>query len=176
MKKIQIIMFTVCVLLFSVCKMGFAQKLDKEFRSFYKGFQRNLEANNQEAITQICYFPLQTLYWIDGVNNLSDEEKADGLIEQEDFATYDTLIFNATVRELVPQVAVDQVQQIDVAASGDYYKRLGKLIDQGSTLLELYCTYGDQGALGDRYFAFIFGRVQGEYRVLAYYTTERVKK
>jgi len=176
MNKVQKSVFTVCLLLLSVCQMGFAQKLDKEFRSFYKGFQRNLEAHNQEAITRICYFPLQTLYWVDGVNNLSDEEKADGWIEQNDFATYDTIIFNATVREIVPQVAVDQVQQIDVAASGDYYKRLGELIDQGSTLLELYCTYGDRGALGDRYFAFIFGRVQGEYRVLAYYTTERVKK
>lgn len=156
-------------------QLGFSQKIGKEFRAFYTGFQRNVEAGHSAALKQIAYFPFQTIYWIDGVNTFSDEEKADGLIQAEDFDQYNTRIFNADVRRMIPEMDVTRVQQIDLEASGDYYKQLGKLVDSGTTLLELYCQYGEDGSIGEHYFAFVFGRVNSEYRILAYYTNERVK-
>lgn len=153
-----------------------AQKIDKEFRSFYKGLQRNIETDRVEAITNIVHFPLQTIYWVDELNNLSEEEKRDGLLESEDFDRYRSVIFNEDVKRIIPLRQVEQVQQIDIESSGDYYKRLAELIDPGSTLLELYCQYGEYDTVGDNYFAFVFGKVNGEYRILAYYTDTRVKE
>lgn len=154
----------------------YGQKIDKDFKSFYKGFQRNIEADRMDAIRNVVHFPLQTIYWIDDVNALSDDEKLDGLIEADDFGQYQSIIFNEDVKRIIPQREVDQIQQIDIESSGDYYKRLAKLIDPGSTLLELYCQYGEYDTVGDNYFAFVFGKVNGEYQVLAYYTDTRIKE
>ncbi|WP_345231531.1 hypothetical protein [Olivibacter ginsenosidimutans] len=164
------------LLLLGLCGTSFGQKLDKAFRSFYTGFQRNVAAQRLDALQQVIYFPLQTMYWIDGMNSFSDEEKANGLIQADEFDQYADTIFNDQVRRLIPETDVSRIQQIDVEASGDYYKRLGRLIDKGTTLLELYCEYGGNSSVGDHYFGFVFGRVQGEYRVMAYYTSLRIKK
>lgn len=153
-----------------------SQKIDKEFKSFYKGFQRNIEAGQIDAIRNVLQFPLQTIYWVDEMNSLSEEEKLDGLLDTGDFDQYQSLIFNEDVRRIIPQRSVEQVQQIDVESSGDYYKRLAGSIDAGSTLLELYCQYGEYDTVGDHYFAFVFGKVNGEYRVLSYYTDTRIKE
>lgn len=149
-----------------------AQKLDKEFRTFYKGFQRNLAADSINALKRVMYFPFQTIHWIDGMNTLTDEEKADGLIEEADVDRLRNQIFHEEARKLIPTMEVERIQQIDIAGSGDYYKRLGNIVDRGSTLLELYF---QDASLSDDYFAFVFGKVQNEYRILAYYTTGRIK-
>jgi len=171
-KRIFLLTFT---LVFAY-QLGFSQKITKEFRTFYTGFQRNIEADHLAALKEVLYFPFQTSYWIDGMNAFSDEEKADGLIQAEDFDQYGSRIFNADVKRLVSEMDVTRVQQIDLEASGDYYKRLGQQVDRGTTLLELYCQYGEESTVGEHYFAFVFGKVNSEYRVLAYYTSERVKQ
>lgn len=160
-----------------VCMLCFlqqihAQKLDKEFKTFYKGFQRNVAVDSINALKKVMYFPFQTIHWIDGMNNLTEEEKADGLIEEGDVDSLSDQIFHEEARRLVPTMEVERVQQIDVVGSGDYYKRLGGIVDQGSTLLELYC---QDATLSDDYFAFVFGKIHNEYRILAYYTTGRIK-
>lgn len=152
------------------------QKLDKEFKSFYKGFQRNVEADRIGEIKQVMYFPFQTIYWIDDLNSLTEEEKLDGLIDTQEFKQYRTAIFNEDVKGIVAVRDAEQVQQIDIVSSGDYYKRLANLIDPGSTLLELYCQYGENSTVGDDYFAFVFGKIKGEYRILSYYTNTRIKE
>jgi len=162
-----------CLLFFS--QQVYSQKLDKEFRAFYKGFQRNVAADSINALKNTMYFPFQTIYWIDGMNALTDEEKADGMIDEEDIDVLSKRIFNEEVRRVVPAMEVERVQQIDVEGSGDYYKRLAKVVDKGSTLLELYCQVVAADTLGDEYFAFIFGKVNNEYRILSYYTTGRIK-
>ncbi|WP_134088831.1 hypothetical protein [Olivibacter sp. XZL3] len=176
LKRINVKLYAVLFCLMLLAASAFSQKLDKEFKSFYKGFQRNVEADRIDEIKQVMCFPFQTIYWIDDLNTLSEEEKSDGLIDAQEFEQYRASIFNEDVKRIVAVRDAEQVQQIDVASSGDYYKRLANLIDPGSTLLELYCQYGENSTVGDDYFAFVFGKIKGEYRILSYYTNTRIKE
>ncbi|QNL50414.1 hypothetical protein H8S90_01975 [Olivibacter sp. SDN3] len=163
--------------LMSLCATNvFAQKIDKKFKQFYRDFQENVTIKNIDALKEMMHYPLQTIYWIDELNHFTDEEKADGLINAEQFEKYSDVIFHQDVQRLVPTMEVERIQQIDVEASGDYYKRLGKLIDDKSSLLELYCQFSEGSSVGDDYFAFIFGKINDEYKVIAYYGKERIKE
>jgi|GEM_PF-1048224 len=156
---------------------GMPQKLDRNFGRFYTHFQEAIAQDDQNQLKNLCHFPFQTIYWIDGINHLSEEEKQDGLLDSVAFGQYENSIFNTDVKRLVPNMGLERVQQIDLNGSGDYYRRLGKVIDERSTLLELYCQFSQTGSgIGDDYFAFLFGKINGEYRVLAYYTKTRLKE
>lgn len=168
--------FLVALLLNCCTTVNFAQKIDNEFKQFYNNFQKCVAIKDSVALKDMIHYPLQTVYWIDDLNHFTEEEKEDGLINAEQFDKYAHVIFHQDVQRLVPKMEVERIQQIDVAASGDYYKRLGALIDDKSSLLELYCQYSEGSSVGDDYFAFIFGKVNDEYKVIAYYGKERIKE
>lgn len=164
------------ILLFVLRQEAFAQKIDGKLKTFYKTFQESIRTDDMNTLSGCMYFPFQTIYWVDGVNELNEEEKADGLIKKEEFATYASKIYHSDVKRLVPKTGVEHLQQIDIGSSGDYYRQLARVVDGQDTLYELYCQYSEDSTVGDDYFAFIFGKVNNEYRVLAYYSKWRVKE
>lgn len=174
--RIETKMVGVFFLLLTLSYSASAQKIDGKFKSFYKTFQEAIKTDRLDVLSAKMYFPFQTIYWVDDINELSEEEKMDGLIDSNDFKRYHSTIFHKDVKRLVPQMEIERIQQIDIASSGDYYKKLGQLVDDQSTLYELYCQYAEDSTVGDDYFAFIFGKVNNEYKVLAYYSKFRIKE
>lgn len=164
------------VLLFVLSQTTFAQKMDGKLKTFYKTFQESIRTDDINALSGSMYFPFQTIYWVDGVNELNEEEKADGLIKKEEFAHLASKIYHSDVKRLIPKMDIEHLQQIDVESSGDYYRQLAKVVDGQNSLYELYCQYSEDSTVGDDYFAFIFGKVNNEYKVLAYYSKGRIKE
>lgn len=164
------------VLLFALSQGAFAQKIDGKLKTFYKTFQESIRTDDMNRLSGCMYFPFQTIYWIDGINELNEEEKADGLIRKEEFTTYGPKIYHADVKRLIPKMGLEHLQQIDIESSGDYYRQLASAVDGQDNLYELYCQYSEDSTVGDDYFAFIFGKVNNEYKVLAYYSKWRVKE
>lgn len=164
------------ILLFALNQEAYAQKMDNKLKAFYKTFQESIVTDDMNTLSGCMYFPFQTIYWVDGVNELNEEEKADGLIKKEEFATYASKIYHPDVKRLVPKMGGEHLQQIDIESSGDYYRQLANAVDGQDNLYELYCQYSEDSTVGDDYFAFIFGKVNNEYKVLAYYSKRRVKE
>jgi hypothetical protein len=161
---------------FALSQGAYAQKIDGKLKAFYKTFQESIRKDDMNTLSACMYFPFQTIYWIDGINKLNEEEKADGLIGKEEFTTYAPKIYHPDVKRLIPKMGIEHLQQIDIESSGDYYRQLANAVDGQDNLYELYCQYSEDSTVGDDYFAFIFGKVNNEYKVLAYYSKWRVKE
>lgn len=94
---------------------------------------------------------------------------------QMNIPVYYEALFHADVKRLLPGTTEDELNEIDLKTDDPYYQALQKLCDANSTLYEAYLQYPLKGRAAASYFAFVFGRIHGKYKVIAYYAQWPVK-
>lgn len=90
-------------------------------------------------------------------------------IASKDYPSYKNDVFNTDVVRLFPACTEDQLSEIDLNTDDPYYLSLAKLTDPGSHLYEVYFQYPEKDTNAESFFGFVFGRVQGKYKVMAMY-------
>ncbi len=145
------------------------QQNDRGIQLFFRNFQETVKHRDTAVLKQLVHYPFRTGYWVDGVDSFSVSEKTAGLLDRYQFSNYLSHILTPDVLRLIPGADPKRLLRIDVAASGSYYRELASRCDPDSPLYELYLSFTNNGRVGSRYFAFVFGRVNGEYKILAYY-------
>ncbi|MGN6511131.1 MAG: hypothetical protein ACTHLD_16830 [Chitinophaga sp.] len=149
---------------------------ERAFRVFYAGFRQAVKQQNDGLLRDMLYFPLQTApQWTnDDLENMQIDRES-GKVSRQEFNSYRQHIFNRDVRRLLPDAGEDALSEIDGGGSGDYYKTLRKCTDKGSKMYEVYMQYPEENGGAENYFAFVFGRVSGHYKVIGYYAKWPVK-
>jgi len=102
------------------------------------------------------------------LSNGNDQELPVDGISRKEFEPYKTGIFNEEVLRILPKLKETDLSEIE-GNQDRYYAALRKQTDQGSRLYEVYAEYRQLGRNTESYFAFVFGRVKGSYKVIAYY-------
>ncbi|KLT63714.1 hypothetical protein [Pedobacter sp. BMA] len=145
---------------------------EKDFYAALRLFKKELAVKNIGAVAQCMHFPFYTgqQQLPDGrTGNISDP------ISLQDFNTYKSSIYNRDVLRLLPATKDDNLSEIDNKTDDPYYLSVKKLTDSGSKLYELYVQYAESNTQAENYFAFVFGRVNGKYKAVAYYAKWPVK-
>lgn len=147
-----------------------AKYADPELRTFFGRLQELVAQDRLDELKAMIAFPLQTLYWIDGADSLTAEEKQMGIMGEEAYDDYKNELFYEPVWTYLPEASETEVRQIDVLASGAYYKDLQQKLDANSPIYEYYRQYTLDGKVGGDFFAFVFGKVDGQYKIVGYYS------
>lgn len=147
-----------------------AKGSDADLQVFFRRLQQLVANDGLEEIKTMIAFPLQTLYWIDGDDSLSVEDKQKGLMPADAYEQYKNDLFYEPVWTYLPQASEMEVRQVNVASSGSYYKALQKKLDANSPIYEYYRQYTIDGKVDGDFFAFLFGKVNGQYKIVGYYS------
>lgn len=141
------------------------------FQSLLTNFKSAIKKGDQVRLEQMLNYPFYT--------NRADGNNGDFYpsesISKTEFKAYSTELFHADVRRLFPQLHANELSEIDSKTKDTYYLALQKICDPGSKLYEAYLQYGLSNGISESYFAFVFGRIKGNYRVIAYYGKWPVK-
>ncbi|MFB6456730.1 hypothetical protein ACE38W_15770 [Chitinophaga sp. Hz27] len=149
---------------------------EKQFRIVLKEFQQAVKTNNPDTIRKYLRFPLQTaMQWTNDDVKAGIVDKPGGLVSLQEFKQYYPSIFHQDVRHLIPNAGEDNLQEIDQDTPEDYYKTLRRVTDKNSHLYEVYEQYPEKNNHAETFFAFVFGKIDGEYKVIAYYAKWPVK-
>ncbi|RPD43286.1 hypothetical protein EG028_03030 [Chitinophaga barathri] len=122
------------------------------------------------------YFPLQTAQqWTNQDLRDMAVDKEGGKVSRQEFNSYRENIFNRDVLRLLPDAKEGELSEIDARSPEDYYKLLRKCTDRATKMYEVYMQYPEKNGTAENYFAFVFGRVKGQYKVIGYYAKWPVK-
>lgn len=127
------------------------------FKTAFGSFKTAVEQNNEDQLKGMVNFPLQT-------------SKEEGTLTQADFHTHYNTVFNADVRRLLPKAGEDNIAVVDTANMENYYRNLRKVTDKDGKLFEVYTQFPEKSTNAENYFAFVFGKVKGEYKAVGYYS------
>lgn len=130
------------------------------FETAYGSFKTAVEQNSEEQLKGLIHFPLQT----------SKEDLKAGGLSDADFHSRYKDIFTADVRNLVPKAGEGNVKEVDENNQEAYYTQLRRITDTGSALFEV------KNDDVKNEFAFVFGRVQGTYKVIGFYSKWPVRQ
>ena len=148
---------------------------EQQFRDFLKAFKTAVQQNNNKQLLSMLYFPLQTQpQWTNDDLTASTINPAEGLITQSEYPQYAGVIFSKDAARLIPKSKEDDLSEIDTNTDENYYKTIGKVTDKGSTLYELQQQYQQSNGKETSY-GFVFGKVNGQYKVISYYCPWPVK-
>ncbi|ASZ12585.1 hypothetical protein KTO58_11600 [Chitinophaga pendula] len=143
---------------------------DVKFRTTLSSFQHAVKSDTPEIIAKYIHFPLQTApKWFDEDLSHMQIDKSAGKVSASEFKEYYSNIFHADVKRLLPLAGEEDITEIDEKSDEDYYNLLRAETDKGSMLYEIYFQYAVESNNSESYFSFIFGRINGDYKVLAYY-------
>ncbi|WP_291911106.1 hypothetical protein [Chitinophaga sp. CB10] len=146
------------------------------FRKALAAFQQAVKKNDREQVKKCIRFPLQTaLQWSNEDLKGMQIDKTAGRVGFNEFNDYYSDIFHAAVRRLLPAAGEEALQEIDDRMNEDYYNTLRQGTDKGSKLYEVYEQYPEKNGHAESFFAFVFARCAGEYKVVAYYGKWPVK-
>lgn len=149
---------------------------EQKFRTAFSGLQQAVQGDNQELVKSFIRFPLQTArQWTNEDLKNMNIDKAAGNVGANEFSEYYSKIFHADVKRLLPKAGEENFSQIDDKIGEDYYKTLQQGTDPDSELYEVSMQYPEKNGSAESYFTFVFGRVQGEYKVIGYYAKWPVK-
>ncbi|SHL17550.1 hypothetical protein SAMN05444266_102314 [Chitinophaga jiangningensis] len=149
---------------------------ERKFRIALAVLQQAVKKNDEAQIKKCICFPLQTsLQWTNEELKTAQVDKTAGKVGFHEFSEYYPNIFHAAVKRLLPKAGEDNLQEIDEMMNEDYYNTLRQGTDKGSKLYEVYEQYPEKNGHAESFFAFVFGRVAGEYKVVAYYAKWPVK-
>lgn len=135
------------------------------FQTAFGSFKTAVEQNSEEQLQSLINFPLQT----------AKPVVKTGEVSRADFQGLYNNLFNENVRRLLPKAGEDNITVIDQGKEEDYYKTLRQVTDKDSKLFEVYTQYPEKGTNAESYFAFVFGKVKGEYKAVGYYSKWPVK-
>ncbi|MBV7529412.1 hypothetical protein [Chitinophaga sp. sic0106] len=149
---------------------------EQKFRIALAVLQQAVKKNDTVMIKKCIRFPLQTcLQWTNEDLKTTQVDKAAGKVAFYEFSEYYPNIFHAAVKRLLPKAGESALQEIDEKMNEDYYNTLRQGTDKGSKLYEVYEQYPEKSGHAESFFAFVFGRIAGEYKVVAYYAKWPVK-
>ena len=144
---------------------------EQEFRKLFENLKGNIKNKNLNKVVSLLNFPFYT----------SHKEVANGVgipidpIGAAEFNNYKTTIFNADVLRILPKCKEDNLSEIDNKTDEIYYQSLRKLTDSGSKMYEVYMQYPEANTQAESYFSFVFGKVNGKFKVLSTYGKWPVK-
>ncbi|RAJ88084.1 hypothetical protein CLV59_101849 [Chitinophaga dinghuensis] len=149
---------------------------EAKFRVAFAVFQQAVKNNDSAAIRKIIHFPLQTAkQWTNEDLKSMEIDKSAGIVHNTEFSEYYSNIFHPAVMRLIPKAGEENLQEIDDKMDEDYYNTLRQGTDKGAKLYEVYEQYPEKNGSSENFFAFVFARIGGEYRVVAYYAKWPVK-
>ncbi|MBV8252585.1 MAG: hypothetical protein JO154_08255 [Chitinophaga sp.] len=149
---------------------------EQQFRIAFTAFQQAVKDNNEDEIRKIIHFPLQTAkQWTNDDLKTMEIDKSAGEVHNTEFKEYYPTIFHAAVRRLIPKAGEENLQEIDDKMDEDYYNTLRQGTDKDAKLYEVYEQYPEKNGSSEDFFAFVFARIGGEYRVVAYYAKWPIK-
>lgn len=144
---------------------------EQEFRKLFKTLTESLKRKDHSHIESLINFPFYT--------SRAEANNGSGVatdpINKTEFPKYKSAIFNADVLQILPACKEDNLSEIDAKTDEVYYKSLKKLTDSGSKMYEAYMQYPESGTQAESYFGFVFGKVKGEFKILATYSKWPVK-
>lgn len=144
---------------------------EEDFTAFFEHFKQQVRDNQAAQLPGLLNFPFYT----GNEETETSMGKPSDKIEQSTFGQYRTAIFNADVLRLIPEFPADSLVEINKHPDELYYQTLQKVTDPGSTLYEAYLQYQETGTQAESFFGFVFGRVKGNYKAIAYYGKWPVK-
>ncbi|SDZ80211.1 hypothetical protein [Pedobacter hartonius] len=134
------------------------------FHDALKSFQSAVLQKNLVKAGNMMHFPLFTSKADPGNGK---ELPADPIGKQE-LECYKNDIFNADVGRILPKLGEEALSEI-AANEDSYYAALRKATDPGSKMYECYSQYPGRNGGSESFFAFIFGKINNNYKVIAYY-------
>ncbi|NTE05440.1 hypothetical protein G6M24_50785 [Agrobacterium tumefaciens] len=144
---------------------------EQEFRRTLENLKGTLKQKNLKKIASLLNYPFYT----------SHKEVPNGIgipvdpISLTEFDSYKSAIFNADVMRILPLCKEDNLSEIDEKTDEVYYRSLKKLTDTGSKMYEVYMQYPESNTQAESYFSFIFGKVNGQFKILSTYAKWPVK-
>ena len=144
---------------------------EQEFRTLFENLKNSLKKKNLNNVVSLLNFPFYTSH--------KEISNSVGIpidpISLAEFNTYKSSIFNADVLRVLPLCKEDNLSEIDEKTDEVYYQSLKKLTDSGSKMYEVYMQYPETSTQAESYFSFIFGRVNGKFKILSTYAKWPVK-
>ena len=142
---------------------------EQQFRQFLKQFKAAAKQKNLAQLSGMFQYPVQTSpQWSnDDLHNMA-KKPVDGLMDKPELQKHFDDVFSGDALRLIPKSGDNDLSEIDKATAEDYYKELVKKTDKGSTLYELNIQY-TQDNNKETSFGFVFGRVNGSYKILSYF-------
>lgn len=155
-----------CLLILFLTFDASAQKVRDEqlFRKSLKNLKTAVKNRNLNAAYPLMHFPFFTAKNDQG----SGKDYPAGAITAKEFQTHKTDIFNQEVLKILPKLGEEDLSEIQGNADS-YYAGLRKAADPGTKLYEVYAEYKQQGRHTESYFGFVFARIKGSYKLVAYY-------
>lgn len=140
------------------------------FRKFFIQFKVAAKQKNMPQLLSMFNYPVQTNpQWNNEDLRNSTANQADGLMKKPELQQYLDDIFTKDALRLIPRSTDNDLSEIDKTTPEDYYKRLSKYTDKGSTLYELNIEYAQHNGK-ETQFGFVFGKIGGGYKILSYYS------
>ncbi len=151
-------------------KQSSADPEEQAFRRFFAVFQKAVQQDKPGQLEALLYFPLQTAQqWTNEDLKNMDVDKESGKVSRGEFNSYRKNIFTPDVIRLLPKAKEEELSEIDAQSPEDYYRVLRKCTDKATKMYEVYMQYPEKNGTAESYFAFVFGRVDGQYKVIGYY-------
>ncbi|RFZ82142.1 hypothetical protein DYU05_16100 [Mucilaginibacter terrenus] len=146
-----------------------AMNNEKMFRVSLRRFKQAVKTHNKQELKLLFNFPLQTSpQWTNDEVLNSNVNPKTGLLTESEFLSFFNDIFTADVLRLIPVSDESDLLKIDKLTDENYYKQLMKVADENSTLFELNKQYTQDNGQ-ETSFGFVFGKVNGSYKVISYY-------
>lgn len=133
-----------------------------DIKKCFTNFKKQLL--NAQGMKAIVHFPFYT-----AKASLADSMLPTDAITAEAFKKYYPEIFTADVLRLMPAYPLADLTEIDVKTKDPYYRELLKITDPGMPLYEAYRQFPESGTAAESYFGFVFGKIKGDYKLVAYY-------
>lgn len=147
------------------------QKNDEQkFSKVFLNFKTAVKKQNFTEVMSLLHFPFFTSKFDNG----DGRDLPVDAISKAEFITYKTDIFYKDVLRILPKLDKNSVSEV-TGNKEIYYTTLYKTVDPGSKLYEMYVEYREQARDSESYFAFLFGRIKGQYKVIASYSKWPVK-
>ncbi|HMG09390.1 MAG TPA: hypothetical protein VK609_12810 [Mucilaginibacter sp.] len=148
---------------------------EQKFRAFLKEFKVAAQQKNKKQLAGMLYFPLQTTpQWSNNDLKSTAINPTEGLVAANEYPQYERAIFTAAALRLIPKSTEDDLSEIDATTDENYYKVVAKVTDKGSKLYELQQQYTQSHGKETSY-GFVFGRINGQYKIISYYSPWPVK-
>ncbi|MCZ4223978.1 hypothetical protein [Pedobacter rhodius] len=145
---------------------------EKDFRAVFKSFQKEVAAKNSKLIQKLMHFPFYTSQ--QQLQNGEVGSLADPVTATE-FDQYSKAIYHTEVVKLLPKSTEENLSEIDDKTTEPYYQSIKKITEPKSKLYEVYIQYPESNTQAESYFAFVFGKINGKYKAVAYYAKWPVK-
>ncbi len=136
---------------------------EQQFKTFLASFTEAADGEHDTLLRGMIHFPLP-------VDNAGTE------VKKAEFRSHEKQIFNGDVLRHLPAVTDENITEIEENNPTAYYKKLRAVTDGGSKMYEVHKEYPDQNSNKQSFFTFVFGKVDGTYKLIGYHRNIPVKE